>query len=69
MPRTPTETLMDALAECETAEEAMILIVHSDGTLGSYSSTTQLHRKLGMLEFWSTLVRNQILQAGEVDSQ
>ena len=66
MPRTPTETLMDALAECETAEEAMILITHSDGTMGSYSSTVALHKKLGMLEFWATLVRNQILRAGEV---
>jgi hypothetical protein len=69
MPRTPTETLMDALAECETAEDALILITHSDGTMGSHSTTTQLHKKLGMLEFWATLVRQDILRAGEVEGK
>lgn len=69
MPRTPTETLMDALSECETAEDALILITHSDGTMGSHSTTTQLHKRLGMLEFWATLVRKDICQAGEVEGR
>lgn len=69
MPRTPTETLMSALAECETAEDALIIITHNDGTSGSYCSTPQLHKQLGMLEFWCTLVRNHIVNAGEVEDE
>jgi hypothetical protein len=61
--RTPSETLMSALEECETAEAALILVVHSDGTISWHASTDRLHVKLGMLEFVKSRVLEEIAQA------
>lgn len=49
--RTPSETLMAAMEEVETAQDCMIIIVHKDGDIAWYSSTDSIHRKLGMTEF------------------
>jgi len=59
--RTPTETLMHALSECETADNCLIILRHRDAiswheTLNSRADT------LGLLEFVSTCVKGQIMR-------
>ena len=48
--RTPTETLMAALAECETAESAVIILRHGEA-ISWHQTTYSRADLLGVLEF------------------
>lgn len=48
--RTPTETLMSALSECETSEYAMIIMLHDDAVTW-HSSTGSQTINLGLLNY------------------
>ncbi len=59
--RTPTETLMAALSECETADDCLIILRHKQDiswheTVGSTSDV------LGLLEFVRTVVKGRLMR-------
>jgi hypothetical protein len=58
--RTPSETLMAALEEVETAKDLMIIVIEKDDSVAWHSTTDQLHRKLGMVEFVGECIRDDI---------
>lgn len=64
--RTPSETLMSALEECETAEDVLIIMRHKDD-ISWHSTHMNLSYKLGMPEFVSTCVRHDILSMKEYE--
>lgn len=65
--RTPTETLMSALSECETASDCMIILVH-DQDISWHSTSDSHYQKLGLVEFVATCIRDGIMRMKESDS-
>lgn len=59
--RTPTETLMAALAECETAEDVLVIIRHKDD-ISWHETTSSRASLLGLLEFVICCVRGSIMK-------
>ena len=57
--RTPTETLMSALSECETAEYAMIIMLHGDAVTW-HSSTPSMTINLGLLGYAEVRIKDYI---------
>lgn len=68
--RTPTETLMSALSECETAEYAMIVMLHNDAVTW-HSSTPSMTINLGLLDYAKIRVEEYIrnMPAAEEESE
>lgn len=64
--RTPTETLMSALEECEDANDVLIIIRHKDAVSWHTTCDSRID-KLGMLEFVSTCVRASIIKEESTD--
>lgn len=58
--RTPTETLMAALAECETAQNVVIIMRHRD-QISWHETVSSRADMLGLLEFVSTCVKGKIM--------
>ena len=48
--RSPSETLMGALEGIDDCQEIMIIKVNSEGSIEWHSTTTVIHKKLGMIE-------------------
>jgi hypothetical protein len=57
--RTPSETLMSALAECETAEQVLIIMRHGEDISWHGSSASRVD-VLGMIDFVQTCIRAKI---------
>jgi len=59
--RTPTDTLMAALAECETADNCLIIMRHEEDITWheTVNSTSDL---LGLLEFVSACIKGRIMR-------
>jgi len=60
--RTPTETLMAALSECETADNCLIIIRHKQD-ISWHETTTSQSDILGLLEFVLTIVKGRLMRA------
>jgi hypothetical protein len=59
--RTPTETLMSALSECETADNCIIILRHKEDI--SWHETTRSNSDiLGLLEFVLTCIKGRIMR-------
>lgn len=48
--RTPTDTLIAAMEEAETAEECLVIMTSTDGSIITLGSTDKVSVKLGLLE-------------------
>lgn len=59
--RTPTETLMEALGECETSDNVIIVMRHKDA-ISWHATTNSRSDILGMLDFVLTCVRGKIMR-------
>lgn len=59
--RTPTETLMSALAECETADQCPIIIRHKDA-VSWHETTNSRCDSIGLLEFVLTCLKGRIMR-------
>lgn len=57
--RTPTETLMNSLEDVETAEYAMIIMLHEDA-VSWHSSTPSMTVNLGLLEYAKVRIKDYI---------
>ena len=59
--RTPTETLMSALSECETADDCLIILRHKQG-ISWHETTNSRCDMLGLLEFVATCIKGRIMR-------
>ena len=59
--RTPTETLMAALSECETADNCLIILRHKQD-ISWHETKDSLSDALGLLDFVITRIRGQIMR-------
>ena len=59
--RTPTETLMSALSECETADNCIIILRHKSD-ISWHETTTSQSDMLGLLEFVLTIVKGRLMR-------
>jgi hypothetical protein len=59
--RTPTETLMSALSECETADNCVIILRHKSD-ISWHETTTSMSDMLGLLEFVLTVVKGRLMR-------
>jgi hypothetical protein len=59
--RTPTETLMAALSECETADNCLIILRHKQD-ISWHETTTSQSDMLGLLEFVSTIIKGRLMR-------
>ncbi len=59
--RTPTETLMSALSECETADDCFIILRHKQA-ISWHETMNSRCDILGLLEFVSTCVKGRIMR-------
>jgi hypothetical protein len=62
--RTPSETLMSALEECETADQVLIILRHKDDISWHTNNASRVD-KLGLLDFVTTCVRQSIFTETE----
>lgn len=59
--RTPTDTLMSALSECETADNCVIILRHKSDI--SWHNTNDAQSDLiGLLEFVLTIVKGRLMR-------
>lgn len=66
--RTPTETLMAALAECETADNCVIILRHK-GEISWHHTTGCTHELFGLLQFVLTVAKAQLTRAVVMDGE
>lgn len=59
--RTPTETLMAALSECETANNCVIILRHGDA-ISWHDTLNSRSDMLGLLEFVLTCTKGRIMR-------
>ena len=59
--RTPTETLMSALSECETADNCVIILRHKSD-ISWHETTSSTSDMLGLLEFVLTIIKGRIMR-------
>ena len=59
--RTPTETLMAALSECETADNCLIILRHKQD-ISWHETTNSRADSLGLLDFVITCIRGKIMR-------
>lgn len=59
--RTPTETLMAALAECETADNCVIILRHKQD-ISWHETTASQSDILGLLEFVLAVIRGRLMR-------
>lgn len=59
--RTATETLMASLAECETAEDVLIIMRHKK-QISWHETTSSRAELLGLLEFVLCCIKGQIMK-------
>lgn len=59
--RTPTETLMSALSECETADNCIIIMRHKQD-ISWHETTSAQSDVLGLLEFVLTIVKGRLMR-------
>ncbi len=64
--RTPTETLMTALSDCENADNVIIIIDKAD-EIAWFCSTPKQSIKLALIEFVRTCLHDNIVQARKDD--
>lgn len=58
--RTPTETIVAAMEEAETAKECLVIMTSEDGSIITLGSTSVLSTRLGLLEMAKTLILKDI---------
>jgi hypothetical protein len=59
--RTPSETLMAALGECETADNCLIILRHKSD-ISWHETVNSTSDLLGLLEFVLTCVKGRIMR-------
>lgn len=59
--RTPSETLMAALSECDTAEDVLIIMRHKS-QISWHETANSRASLLGLLEFVICCIRGQIMK-------
>lgn len=59
--RTPTETLMSALSECETADNCVIILRHEQD-ISWHETTPSTSDLLGLLDFVLTIVKGRLMR-------
>lgn len=59
--RTPTDTLMAALAECETADNCLIILRHKQD-ISWHETMNSRCDTLGLLEFVLTCIKGRIMR-------
>jgi hypothetical protein len=59
--RTPTETLMAALSECETADNCIIVLRHKED-ISWHETTNSRCDSIGLLEFVLTCLKGRIMR-------
>jgi hypothetical protein len=59
--RTPTETLMAALAECETADNVLIILRHK-GEISWHHTLGCTHELMGLLQFVLTVSKGELMR-------
>ena len=59
--RTPTETLMSALSECETADDCFIILRHKQD-ISWHDTMNSRCDILGLLEFVLTCIKGRIMR-------
>lgn len=66
--RTPTETLMAALAECETADNVLIILRHKEA-VSWHHTLGCTHEMLGLLQFVLTVSKGQLMRDVMMDEE
>jgi len=59
--RTPTETLMSALSECDTADDCLIILRHKQD-ISWHDTMNSRCDMLGLLDFVSTCIKGRIMR-------
>lgn len=59
--RTPTETLMSALSECETADNCVIILRHKED-ISWHETVNSTSDLLGLLTFVETCIKGRIMR-------
>jgi hypothetical protein len=60
--RTPTETIVAAMEEAETAKECLVIMTDKDGSIITLGSTSVLSTRLGLLEMAKTLILSDVVE-------
>jgi len=59
--RTPTETIVKAMEEAETAKECLVIMTSADGSIITLGSTSVLSTRLGLLEMAKACILSDIV--------
>jgi hypothetical protein len=63
--RTPTETIVAAMEEAETAKECLVIMTSEDGSIITLGSTSILSTRLGLLEMAKAMIIRDIVRMEE----
>ena len=64
--RTPTETIIAAMEEAETASNAIIVMTTKDGDILTLATTSVLSPRLGLLEMAKALIISDLVKNKEL---
>jgi len=64
--RTPTETIIAAMEEAETATNAIIVMTTKDGDILTLATTSVLSTRLGLLEMAKALIISDLAKNKEL---
>jgi len=60
--RTPTETIVAAMEEAETAKECFVIMTDKDGSIITLGSTSVLSTRLGLLEMAKAIILSDMIE-------
>jgi hypothetical protein len=60
--RTPTETIVAAMEEAESAKECLVIMTDKDGSIITLGSTSILSTRLGLLEMAKALILSDMIE-------
>ena len=64
--RTPTETIIAAMEEAETATNAIIVMTTKEGDILTLATTSVLSTRLGLLEMAKAIIISDLVKNREV---
>jgi hypothetical protein len=64
--RSGKKMIIDTMSELEDAKDALLIIQHSDGTIGWHSMTDLLSSKLGLLRYVEICIDQNIRESPDV---
>ena len=64
--RTPTETIIAAMEEAETATNAIIVMTTKEGDILTLATTSVLSTRLGLLEMAKAIIISDLVKDREV---